>query len=180
MVSEELSRSWFVSQAWHVAVTQPYAGELAKQHLMRQGFTIFNPVCCVRRVVRGKLEETERPYLPGYIFVMFDVCVDRWQAVNSTRGVKGLLGNGERPYPIKQSAMDILWNEVHRRSIVEADAAVARMTPSVGSVVKVMSGVLTGLEGVVAWSRGDRVKALFGMLGGSPVEFKADCLEVVG
>ncbi len=59
--------------------------------LVNQGFGTWAPMVCHERVVRGRLVKTQHPLFGPYVLVAFDAERDRWQSINSTRGVDHLL-----------------------------------------------------------------------------------------
>lgn len=165
--------------AWYVAATLPGEGLRAEEHLDRQGFQSFNPLCATTKIVRGARVIRQTPYIPGYIFVRFDVHEDPWRKIYSTRGIKTLLGgNPERPTPVREDAMAILLDKCNGK-IVKAehvDAALSRIVP-VGSTVRIVEGPFNGHEAKVTWSHDDRVTAIMSLFG-RPCELKLRSSDV--
>ena len=77
---------------WYVAQVLSQKEGYAAEHLARQGFQTFFPRFSRAPSRAGKRGAVLAPLFPGYIFVKFDIKVDRWLAVNSTRGVIRLVG----------------------------------------------------------------------------------------
>lgn len=77
---------------WYVAQVLSQKEGYAAEHLARQGFQTFCPRFYRAPSRAGKRGAVLAPLFPGYIFVKFDIKVDRWLAVNSTRGVIRLVG----------------------------------------------------------------------------------------
>ncbi|MCW1400954.1 transcriptional activator RfaH [Novosphingobium sp. MW5] len=81
---------------WYVAETLPQEELRAIENVKKQGFEVFFPrFRKVRRHAR-KRDVVLAPVFPGYVFVRMDVRTTHWTAINSTRGVKRLLGFGRR------------------------------------------------------------------------------------
>ena len=98
--SREKCRNWFV------AATKPRDEALAEAQLKQQGFDTFLPR--FRKIRRHARRATEvlAPVFPGYCFVQADPQQYPWRSINSTRGVRRLVGamNGE-PQAVPPSAM---------------------------------------------------------------------------
>ena len=77
---------------WYVAQVLLQKESYAAEHLTRQGFQTFRPRFYRAPSRAGKKGAVLAPLFPGYIFVKFDIKIDRWLAVNSTRGVIRLVG----------------------------------------------------------------------------------------
>lgn len=155
--------------AWHAAVTQPFSEMVAEENLKRQGFQPFNPKCYSERITRGRRVLTERCYIPGYIFVRFDSVNDRWEAINSTRGIKSLMyAASEKPAPIREAVMQVLLDRCNG-DVVKAedlDLAISRVIP-IGALVKVTEGPFEGFVGPVKWNHNERVKVMLSLFGRS-------------
>lgn len=92
--------------SWFAVETQPAREGLAAEHLARQGFRVFSPRFRAVRRRRHKDEIVLSPVFPGYVFVEFSPWRDPWRAINSTRGVRGLVGaRTGTPVPVPGSVM---------------------------------------------------------------------------
>jgi len=92
---------------WYVAETLARREEIAFQNLTRQHFQVFVPR--LSRTIRHakKTHTVLAPVFPGYVFVCFDPDSHPWRSINSTFGIKRLLGSGQtRPSPMPRSAME--------------------------------------------------------------------------
>ena len=184
-----------MSLSWYAAVTKPFAGFLAEEHLKRQPqFRTFNPKELVTRIQRGAKITTERPYISGYIFVQFDIDAPpidvvingvkskrNWKSIYQTRGIETVLGQSIlKPTPICQEAIDIIMANCVGDYVKTIEADTALMELSVGQMVRVTEGPFAGFKGPVHWTAGDRVKVLLSFLGATrPVPFVARELEAV-
>lgn len=197
---EPLYSEDFSILSWHVAQTDPFMGAVAEKALAEQqvktnaDWSIFNPrLREIRRYSRGRIKEVERPYLPGYIFIAFDVDGDDWPPINKTRGIKDnglMLAAVSRPATIPTLVMEDLLGRCDVEEFPEADGTMTRRHYihqeaadaylfKVGSTVKVTEGPWAGLHGPVQWSSRERVKIMMSLFGSvRPVEFRAKSLEL--
>jgi transcription antitermination factor NusG len=76
---------------WYVLQTRPQQERLAELNLEAAGFPVFLPLATRRAYIRNMAVEQSAPLFGPYLFVGFDIEVDRWRPVNSTRGVVRLL-----------------------------------------------------------------------------------------
>lgn len=153
--------------AWYVAAVRPFSEMIAEESLGRLGIQSFNPKCRSVRVIRGRRQITDRPYITGYIFPRFDIEDDSWRLIHTQRGIHRLLSlDAEHPSPVRDAAMQALLDKCKGEIIdeVEADAALSRFIP-VGSLVRVSSGPFEGHSGIVKMSARDRISVLLGMFG---------------
>lgn len=154
--------------SWHVATTKPFSEMVAEEGLRRKGFQPFNPKCYTQRIVRGARTWTERPYIPGYIFVRFDANEDvRWPDINFVRGIQTLLYSAsEKPAPIRDAVMAVLLERCNgdRVKAEELDAALVKFFV-VGSDVRVTEGAFAQHVGRVAWNEKDRVRVVLSLFG---------------
>lgn len=168
--------------SWHVATTKPFSELIAEKHLEQQNFQPFSPKCLIARIVRNRRVITEKPYIPGYIFINFDDDADNWQAINATRGIQSLILSGpEKPATIRQPAMDVLIDKCSG-SLVNPDAVdleLSKLIP-IDATVRVNTGPLEGRVGPVRWSHNQRVAVLLTFLGSTrEIELAAKAVDVV-
>jgi transcription antitermination factor NusG len=137
---------------------------IAEQNLGAQLFSTFRPLAIERTPVKGRFEDRRIEPFGGYIFVRFDVDVDRWEAIASTRGVRGLLPVGrERPSAIMVGfveAMIVRMSSGGLRVGDEFDLAV-----KVGAIVSIGSGAFAGFDGKVINIQHGRVELLMQLFG---------------
>lgn len=157
-----------MSLNWHVASVKPFHEMIAEQGLRNKGFQPFNPKVYTQRIVRGARTWTERPYIPGYIFIRFDADEDpHWPKINYVRGIQSLMYSAsERPAPIKEAAMAVLLDRCNgdRVKAEDIDMALAKVLP-IGSSVRVVDGAFADFVGKVAWSDQDRVRVVLSLFG---------------
>jgi transcription antitermination factor NusG len=119
-----------------VAQVYPRAEGVAEYHLRQQGFGVDVLRQTVRVVERGAWVEKSRLLLPGHVFVSLNLSVDRWQAVNHTRGVKRLLPiANDRPIPLRDDILAILGRLTSDEQWLK-----------VGQMLRVIAGPIKGLN----------------------------------
>ena len=154
--------------SWHVATVNPFSELLAEEHLKADGFQPFNPKFRVARVTRGRKVITERPYIPGYIFIRFDRDDDeRWPRINRTPGVRALLyATYNRPAPIRDEVMELILAQCAGDYVIEAEAdkVLAKFIP-VGSRVRITAGTFEGHSGPVTLAHAERVDVILKIFG---------------
>lgn len=148
---------------WYCATLQPGLGSTAAMHLERQDFESYLPIG-KEHIGDGRMKEYS--LFPGYIFVRFDVELDRWRAINGTRGVVRLMPkHHEIPLSLPLGFIETLRA---RQLGGELDAKVAEEVVHVyarGEAVEGVSGPWVGHTGeFVRYRRGSLVLlvSLFG------------------
>lgn len=130
---------------WYAVHTQPSAEPRAQRNLERQGWRCYCPRLA-RTVRSGRRMMTRlQPLFPGYVFIECDPDASRWQSVDSTFGVKGIVKTGDRPAPLPKGVVETL--------IAMADSAGTTNFASKlseGENVQFVAGPLTGLIGKLA------------------------------
>lgn len=147
---------------WYVVETLPQKEVCAAENMKRQGFEVFFPRFRKVRNHARKRETILAPVFPGYMFTRLDLKADRWVAINSTRGVKRLVGfDGGRPQEVDPEVMEALLDRCEHGVMSQM---VERLNP--GDSVRVNTGPLADLVGTIESldSKG-RVNLLFQILG---------------
>jgi transcriptional antiterminator RfaH len=155
---------------WALATLQPFGETIAVENCSQQGFESYSPICLGQKVIRGRKVEFASPLFPGYLFVKL---TDRWRSLFGTRGITGLILDGD---PTSECAvpMRIRTSEIARIRSAEVDGVIileprarARRRFARGDEVRTKAG--TALEnrlGVFSGeTRQDRLKILFNMFG---------------
>jgi len=136
------ARPWYVLQCWarkeSVIVTQ----------LENQGLECFLPKYKSIRQWSDRKKEVEQPLFPGYIFCRFDYS-DRRAAV-MTPGILGVVGCGKMPVPVDDK-------EIEAIQLAVASGKPRQPWPylEVGQQVRIHTGKLTGLEGILVQFKGN-------------------------
>jgi transcriptional antiterminator RfaH len=122
-------------ERWFAAGVLPHRETAAQVNLNRQGFRSFAPK--VRRTVRHArtLRNVMAPLFPGYIFVVLDLSIHRWRAVNSTIGVASLIMGAERPMPVPTGIVEALVTATEASGLTRLDRDL-----EIGEKVRILSG----------------------------------------
>lgn len=148
-------------ERWFVVHTRPLAELRAIENLERQGYRTFCPR--VRRTVRHarKTSQVMSPIFRNYLFVKLDLSIDRWRCINSTRGVVGLIMQGDKPKPVPRGIIETILQYVNPDGTV----SMARLF-GIGQSVRIESGPLADVVGKFERCEPDgRVRVLVELLG---------------
>src|SRR5713226_1928435 len=131
---------WFALQ-----VKSRYENSVAT-HLAGKGYEWFLPLQKSRRRWSDRIKEIEQPLFPGYVFCRFDPLARL--PILITPGVIRIVGIGKTPIPIEDS------------EILSIQTIVKSGLPSqpwpflqIGERVRIDSGPLEGLEGILLQSK---------------------------
>jgi transcription elongation factor/antiterminator RfaH len=133
---------WYAVQCWLRKESM-----IAAQ-LEGQGFACFLPKYKSLRKWSDRKKEVEQPLFPGYLFCRFDYTQRR--PVVLTQGVLQVVGCGRRPTPIADS-------EIQAIQVAVASGVPGQPWPylEVGERVKIHSGKLSGIEGILVNLKGN-------------------------
>lgn len=149
-------------RCWYVVQTKPREEKVAEQHLQRQGFEVFLPLC--RKIVSHarKKQAVLSPLFPGYLFIKLNPEGYDWRPVNGSRGVRRLVGaNPIKPQPMPAHVMEELLRRCDEQSMYQRDDL---LYP--GNVVKIAAGpFLDRLAVVEQLDASGRVSLLLEILG---------------
>ena len=152
------------NSAWYVAQTQIQSEAKASANLVQQGFEVYVPRYL--RTVRHarRVNVVKAPLFPSYIFVRIDMETQRWRAINSTVGVKRLVGHEGTPARIATDVVEGL------KQHEQADGFMSMMSPAVrfkaGDAVRILRGAFDSCRGIFqARTDNERVEILLEMLG---------------
>ena len=150
--------------AWYVAQTQIQSEAKAGANLVQQGFEVYVPRYL--RTVRHarRVNVVKAPLFPSYIFVRIDMETQRWRAINSTVGVKRLVGHEGTPVRIATDVVEGL------KEHEQADGFLSMVSPAVrfkaGDAVRILRGAFDSCRGIFqARTDNERVELLLDMLG---------------
>ena len=147
---------------WYAVQTQPNRENLAVEHLKRQGFSVWMPIC--EQIIRHarKSKRVWRPLFPGYLFINLDVETAQWRSINGTIGVNRIVSFGQRPAPVAAQFIDALQNIEANEGLVAVNGD--DLLP--GQDVEILSGPMAGtIAKLLSLEAGDRVTVLLNMLG---------------
>lgn len=101
-------------------------------------------------------------FFPGYIFVSFDVEVDRWGSINGTFGVRSLIMQGRRPVPCPVGLVEQLIALTDAEGLLDFSSALRA-----GSAVRILSGPFTEIVGTLEnLDSANRARVLLKIMGG--------------
>ena len=147
---------------WYVAQTHPRKEPTAVEHMARQGFPTFFPRFRITQTRRQRCDTVLKAVFPGYVFVAFDPSSPGWTSINSTRGVRRLVGarNG-MPQPVPIAAMSLIQQRCRGDIML---ALLDELKP--GDLVQINTGPLARrIAKVASLGDGDRVALLFDIMG---------------
>ncbi len=141
---------------WFVLATKPKQEVIAEQNLRKQGIEVYLPL--YRRQIKVKRERVEviTPLFPGYLFARFDLA-PLYSSVRYTRGVKTILGNGDRVWTLDDDKIaSIRLREIDGVVVLKPRNQVF----SPGETVRIDQGAFDGWEGVFQEELPDQKRAL--------------------
>jgi transcriptional antiterminator RfaH len=151
-------------QRWYVAQLKSGRERVAIHGLGEQGFTNYYPQMQVTREHHGRWIDGSEPVFPLYLFLRCAPEWQHWRAINNTRGVTRLLGNGE-PCALPDHEVDRL-QQRERAGLLRHPR---RRQIRQGDVVEFKCGSFVGLQGICQWTRRERIGVLLRILGGDTV-----------
>jgi len=128
---------------WYAAYTSANREKRVAEQLARRSVEHFLPLYETVRRWKDRRVRLQLPLFPGYIFVRLALR-DRLQALQ-VPGVANLVGFGGTPAPLPQEEIDAL-----RASLSHGVRAVPHPYLTAGRRVRVKSGPLAGMEGILA------------------------------
>lgn len=133
---------WYALQCW------ARKESLIATQLEGQGFECFLPKYKSLREWSDRKKEVEQPLFPGYVFCRFQYSQRR--PVVMTPGVLQVVGFGRTPVPIEN-------REIEAIQIAVASGIPSRPWPylEIGERVRIHTGKLTGLEGILVNFKGN-------------------------
>jgi len=161
-------------QGWCAIHTRHQHEKSVTALLSRQGFRVFLPTYETVRRWSDRKKRVRLPLFPGYVFLVDEE--QRRLQVLSTPGVHTILSTGKVPAVIPSAEIDAIRRAVESPLRVEPHPLLRS-----GAAVRIKSGPLMGLEGIV--SRGKdlfRVVLSVELLGRSAaVEIDASATELL-
>jgi len=148
---------------WFVAHTQPHGEAKATLHLKRQGFETYVPSYLKRRRHARKIETVTAPLFPRYLFVAFDISVQRWRSICSTFGVSRLVCNGDDPTAVPEGIIEALKRREDANGFIKLDSR-PRFRP--GDEIRVLDGAFSSCLGLFeGMAERERIAILLDLLG---------------
>ena len=110
---------------WVLVYTKAKEEQKAKRNLQNQGFEIFLPMIAFEKLNQSK-SITLKAMFPGYLFVKINIELDKWNRIQSTRGVSHLVVFGQRLAEIPNQVIAYLKsgadeNDIFRQKITRQE-----------------------------------------------------------
>jgi transcription antitermination factor NusG len=137
------------SARWYAISTYPRHENVVTNHLAAKAVEAFFPTFVTESCWRDRNVKIQTPVFPGYVFTRINL-IDR-RTVLTVPGVVRMLSSNGTPTPIDDSEIDAVKLCLERGASLELHPFL-----SVGDRVRVRSGVLQGLEGVVSRCKDER------------------------
>lgn len=157
---------------WFGIRTRSNFEKITSAILASKGYSQYLPLYRVKRRWSDRDVETHRPLFPGYVFCRFDS--KQRLPILSTPGVVSIIGFGNEPAPIPDE-------EIEAIQTILTSGLDAEPCPFLreGQRVRIKSGLLEGLEGILTKKKSDlRVVVSVAMLQRSvAVEIDAECIS---
>jgi transcriptional antiterminator RfaH len=144
---------------WTAAQLEPNRERIALHLLTQERFTVYAPRLRVRRIVRGRREDSESPLFPNYLFIRIEL---QWYRARWCPGVVRLLMAGEAPAKVPDAVIEEIRGR-ERNGAVE----LPKRRLQYGDHVKILAGPFRGHLAIYAGMSGpERVTVLLQILGG--------------
>ena len=147
---------------WYVVQTRQGDEERADVNLKRQGFGTYLPRYLRVRAHARRRDVVRRPLFPNYLFVQLDLERDPWRAVNSTFGVRTMVGAAERPLAVLPEVIEEIRGREDERGYVVLSAGQAFRQ---GDRIRIVEGPLYKMEGLFQADDAQRAIVLLDLLG---------------
>lgn len=133
---------------WYAVHVRAKYERKAADALLSKGYECLLPSYRERRKWSDRTKVIELPLFPGYVFSRFDV--EKRLPILKTPGVIAVAGIGRIPQPLDA-------HEIEQIQRVTAADAPAQPWPffKIGERVRIISGPLMGVEGLLAQRRGE-------------------------
>lgn len=148
---------------WFVVQTRPLAEARAAENLFRQGYEVYLPryMKTVRHARR--LSTVKTPLFPSYLFVRFEINRVQWRSINSTIGVKRLVGSDSAPTPMPLCVVEDL-KRCEGEGFFKLLSLPAKFKS--GAPIRIRGGALNSCHGIFeAQTDNERVTVLLDLLG---------------
>lgn len=136
----------FNQPPWFAVTVRPNLERSAERGLRNQGFEAYLPMQRVKRRWSDRIKEMDSVLFPGYLFCRFEAA-DRLRILNSP-GIVSVAGSGKTPLPVEDEEISNI------RTLIASRRELA-LWPCVrvGERVRIASGALEGLSGVIVRAR---------------------------
>lgn len=147
---------------WYVVQTKSRQEHVAEENLLRQGYRCYLPRIKIIKFARNRQTIQLDPLFPGYVFFQRAHVEHSIAPVRSTLGVLKVVRFGEEFAVMRPETLA----SIKQFEAQQHTAQYEELTPiKAGVMVRVASGPLAGLEGLVSSISEKRVVVLFQLLG---------------
>jgi len=157
---------WYALQVW----SRKEAYVLA--HLEGQGYEAFLPTRRIQKKWSDRKMELQQPLFPGYLFCRFDF--QNRRPLVMTPGVVQIVGYNRQAIPVDE-------NEIKALQALVASGVPNQPSPylEIGEQVRIDSGPLRGMEGILVEFKGDQRLILSVTLLQRSLAVELDCASVI-
>jgi transcription antitermination factor NusG len=148
-LTEESMQSTAESRDWYAFRVRPRHEKIVSMSLRGKGYEEFLPLTKSKRKWADRSPIIEMPLFPGYIFC--DTVRSEISKIRSTHGVVDVIRAGSSPLPANRGEIDGL------RKATEAELQMESwpyVDPSTSTRLRIVSGPLSGLNGMLVQVRG--------------------------
>ena len=136
------------NEFWYALQVRPRSESVVAANLQNKGYELFLPTYKAKRPWSDRMKTVEMPLFSGYLFCQFDA--QHRLPILQTPNVNLVVGIGRDPAPIDETEIEAI------RRVVNAGVVYApHPYVKVGQLVRVESGSLSGLVGLVTDLRND-------------------------
>jgi transcription antitermination factor NusG len=127
---------------WYAAYTVSCHEKQVSEHLKARGIEHYLPLyTSIRRWASGRIVTRECPLFPSYVFVQ--MCREERGRVLSVPGILSMVGTSKGATPLPTSEIETLRSGLHRYN------ATPHPFLGIGERVRILSGPLAGMQGIV-------------------------------
>jgi len=145
--NQTLAGSLRPGMGWLAIHTRYQHEQLAARSLAYKGFEVFLPQYTVVRRWSDRKKELPAPLFPGYVFLRNEL--EGHLQILTTPGVLGLVGFAGAPAVIPEAEIDAV-----RRTLARSLRVAPHPFLQCGDLVRIKSGPLEGIEGILLRNKG--------------------------
>ena len=138
------------SHKWYVVYTKPSSEDLARDQLERKEIHVFLPKIRESHYSSKREEVKIKPLFPSYLFAHMAYPEDYYKVIWA-RGVRRIVGNGAEPIPLDDSIVEFFMRQTEEKGFIRPSPRL-----KVGDMVRVRTGPLEGLIGIIDGSLDER------------------------
>jgi transcription antitermination factor NusG len=143
MLSESVAAENSIGEAfWYALYTRHQHEKMVDQVLTNKGFNTFLPLYATTHNWKDRTKALSLPLFPCYVFLKGGI--ERRLQILTTPGIYGLVSSAGQPAAIPDIEIDAIRRAVESGARVEAHPYL-----KCGNWVRVKSGPLTGIEGIL-------------------------------